>query len=107
MARRDERMAANEARARVENESRGDWFETHHRVLFTCECFQPDCDEQISLTREEYERVRSEPGTFAIQAGHVDPTIEHVADRRPTHWVTRKGTAAGQQVAEELDPRSP
>lgn len=104
---RDERIAANEARARLENESRDDWFETHHRVLFTCECFRDDCDASVSLTRDEYERVRRDAATFAIHPGHVDPTVEHVADRRPTHWVTRKGTAAGQRVAEDLDPRSP
>jgi hypothetical protein len=107
MAGRDERVAANEARARTENESRDEWFRTHARVLFACECFRPDCEAMLSLTREDYEHVRSNPVTFAIQPGHYDPTVEFVVERHETHWVTEKGTEDGRRVATEMDPRSP
>lgn len=107
MAGRDERVAANEARARMENEARGDWFQTHARVLFTCECFNSDCDALISLTREEYEGVRGKPTTFAVRAGHVDESVEYVVEENETFWVTEKGTPDGQRVAAESDPRSP
>ena len=106
MAGRDERLAANEARARAENEERGDWFRTHGRVVFACECYRPDCPALISLSREEYEEVRSSSTTFAIYHGHVDESIEHVTARYDTHWVTEKGTPDGKRVATELDPRS-
>lgn len=106
MAGRDERVAGNEARARLENEERGDWFRTHGRVLFSCECFDDGCGALLSLTREEYERVRSSSTTFAIQPGHVDLEVERVAERHPTHWVTEKDTPDGRRVATELDPRS-
>lgn len=106
MAGRDERVAANEARARLENEGRGEWFRTHARVLFACECFDRDCAAMVSLTREDYEHVRARPTAFAIQPGHVDPEVEYVAERYDTHWVTEKGTPDGQRVATELDPRS-
>jgi hypothetical protein len=106
MAGRDERVAANEARARLENEGRGDWFRTHGRVLFACECFDDGCEAMLSLAREDYERVRSSPTTFAIHPGHVDLEVEHVAERHPTHWVTEKDTPDGRRVAIELDPRS-
>ena len=105
---RDERVATTEARARSENEGRGEWFRTHARILFACECFRPDCGAMISLSREEYESVREKPTTFAIAAdeGHVDREVEYVAERHDTHWVTEKGTGAGKRVATELDPRS-
>ena len=106
MAGRDERVAANEALARAENEQRGDWFQTHSRVVFACECYRRDCPGMVSLSHEEYERVRSRPTTFAVQHGHVDEEVEYVAARYDTHWVTEKGTPDGQRVATELDPRS-
>lgn len=106
MAGRDERVALNEARARLENEQREDWFGTHARVLFDCECYRLDCDAQISLSREEYERVRANPTHFAIRAGHIDETVEFVAERWDTYWVTEKGTPDGKRIAEETDPRS-
>ena len=106
MAGRDERLAANEARARLENEERGEWFRTHGRVLFACECCEPDCAAMVSLSREEYERVRSSPTAFAVQPGHIDESIEYVVARHDSHWVTEKGTPDGKRVATELDPRS-
>ena len=99
-------MAANEARARLENEQRGDWFGTHTRVLFSCECFKPDCPAMLSLSREDYEHVRAKPTTFAIHPGHVDEEVEFVLERFDGYWVTEKGTPAGRRVATELDPRS-
>jgi hypothetical protein len=106
MAGRDERIAANEARARLENEERGDWFRTHGRVVFACECFEDDCPAMVSLSREEYEHVRSSPTMFAVHAGHVAPDVEEVAERHDSHWVIEKSTPDGRRVAEELDPRS-
>jgi hypothetical protein len=106
MAGRDERLAANEARARAENEERGEWLRTHTRVLFACECCDENCDAMISLSREQYEKVRASPTAFAVQPGHVDDDIEWVAARHDTHWVTEKGTPDGRRVAIESDPRS-
>ena len=105
MAGRDERVAANEARARLENEGRGEWFRTHARVLFACECFQADCDAMLSLSREDYESIRSRSTAFAIQPGHYDADVEYIAEHHDTHWVTEKGTPDGRRVAAELDPR--
>ena len=106
MAGRDERVAANEARARFENEARGDWFRTHGRVLFVCECYQDECDAMVSLSREEYEAIRSSPTRFAVHPGHVDEEVETVAERHDSHWVTEKSTEDGARVARDLDPRS-
>lgn len=106
MPSRDERVAANEALARTENEQRGDWFRTHSRVVFACECYLRDCPGMLSLSRQEYERVRSRPTTFAILPGHVDDEVEYVAARYSTHWVTEKATPDSRRVATELDPRS-
>jgi hypothetical protein len=106
VAGRDERIAANEARARLENEERGAWFDTHARVLFDCECFDRDCHAHLSLSREEYEHVRAKPTTFAIHPGHLDTDMEYVSEKHDSHWVTEKATEDGQRVSEDLDPRS-
>ena len=106
MAGRDERVAANEARARLENEERGAWFRTHGRVLFACECFDPGCEAMVSLSREDYEQVRAKPTTFAVKEGHVAEDVEYVSARFDGYWVTEKDTPDGKRVATELDPRS-
>ena len=106
MAGRDERVAANEALARAANEERGAWFETHSRVVFACECYRRECPAMLSLTREEYERVRSRPTAFAVQPGHVDEAVEYAAAKHDSHWVTEKSTPDGVRIATDLDPRS-
>lgn len=106
MSGHDERVAANEARARLENEQRTDWFVTHGLVLFACECFRPECESELSLSREDYERVRADPTHFSVAAGHVDDSVEIVVERLSTFWVTEKATPDGRAVTIESDPRS-
>ena len=101
------RVAENEAYFRALNEqivrdiSGGE--STRHGFL--CECGAEDCIEALSLTREEYERVRADADRFVIAPGHELPEVERVVERNERfHVIEKLGAAA--MVAEETDPRS-
>jgi hypothetical protein len=76
-------------------------------VDFLCECADERCTASLSLTLEEYERLRDNPRHFAVVAdsGHVVPDVEHVVERYDSYWVVKKLGAAGA-VATELDAAS-
>ena len=66
-------------------------------VTFVCECGRADCVETLTLTLEEYEAVRAEPGRLVVAPHHVDPArqrrvrseggrydvVENVAEAEP------------------------
>jgi hypothetical protein len=74
-------------------------------IAFLCECGDEECIDAISLTRAEYEGLRSEPTLFAIKPGHELPEIERVVERHERYDVIEK-LGATAAVAEETDPRS-
>ena len=49
------------------------------KILFNCECSDPDCRERISLTLREYELLHNNRARFVIIKGHVEPSVEKVA----------------------------
>ena len=71
---------------------------------FLCECGNADCTERISLTREEYELVRSNALHFAIRPDHVLPEIERVVHASERFVVVEK--VVEEEIARETDPRS-
>lgn len=73
---------------------------------WNCECADLTCLEQIELTFEEYERLRSEPKWFAVMADerHVVPEVEVVVETNDRYWIVEKIGDAGQ-TAVALDPR--
>jgi hypothetical protein len=73
--------------------------------LFTCECADTSCVEQMQLTASEYEEVRSKPDRFAVLPGHVYPEVEDVVYEKPQYVIVEKIGAAAR-VAREHDPRS-
>jgi hypothetical protein len=79
---RDESLAHNETAARELNDKLED-----RVVLFAgeepsfgilCECDQSGCDERVTVTAVEYERVRQNPDLFFVVPGHEDESIERV-----------------------------
>jgi hypothetical protein len=71
---------------------------------FICECLDSTCEQQISLTLEEYERVRSASNQFLVLPGHEILEAETVIDTSDRFLVVAK-VGAGEAVAEHLDPR--
>jgi hypothetical protein len=48
-------------------------------VSGVCECMSDRCDELISLSLEEYERIRAQPAWFFVLAGHEVPKVEKLS----------------------------
>lgn len=72
---------------------------------WVCECADASCVERISMTLEEYGRVRAEPNQFALAPGHELPDFEVVVEAND-RYVTVKKIGAAAKKARQLDPRS-
>ncbi len=55
-----------------------------------CECDKTGCEAMISLSVDDYRRVRSNPRRFAIFPGHNDPEIEDIVETHDGHQVVEK-----------------
>jgi hypothetical protein len=111
---RKERLARNESLFREVNERvrevndrvtevNGDV--RSDRIEFLCECGDPRCTESISLSREEYEQLRSDPLLFAVEPGHEIEEVEEVVAVGERFNTVRK-LGSGARVARKTDPRA-
>jgi hypothetical protein len=73
------------------------------RVPFLCECDDVACRKAIPLTREEYERIRTDGDVFVVVVGHSG--AGEILEERDGYAVIRK-TGGEAAVARALDPRS-
>jgi hypothetical protein len=93
---REERTARNEALLREVNErirevgERLQVLPDNGELEFRCECGRPECEEFVSMTASDYERVRSEKDRFAVVPGHEDPEIERVVVRADRYLIVDK-----------------
>jgi hypothetical protein len=110
MSERKARIGLNEAVFREVNERIEDLADTFaitsEPLDLVCECGDAKCVQRITMTREEYEHVRSESHQFAVHPGHVVPDVESVVERRKGYEIVQKNTGVPEQVAEQTDPRS-
>jgi hypothetical protein len=110
MTTREERIGMNEAVFRDVNERIQDVASTFNMTSepldLICECGDAACVARISLTRDEYEAIRSDPELFAVASGHVAPDVEDVVESRPKYDVVRKNKGVPAQIAQKTDPRS-
>jgi hypothetical protein len=110
MSPREERIGLNEAVFRQVNErieEVADTFDVQSQPLdLICECGDANCVQPLSMTRAEYEHVRSDPHTFAVYPGHEINDVEEVVERREGYFIVRKGKGVSEQIAEQTDPRS-
>jgi len=72
-----------------------------------CECAQPECSEQITMTALEYQGLRAHSTWFAIAPSeeHFFPEVERMVAKNGHYWVVEKHDRAGR-IAERLDPRN-
>jgi hypothetical protein len=107
---REERIGMNEAVFRDVNERIQDVSSafnlTSEPLDLICECGDAGCVDRISLTKTEYEQVRSDAQLFAVAPGHIAPDVEEVADERDGYDIVRKFKGAAARIAEQTDPRS-
>jgi hypothetical protein len=110
MSTSEERIGLNEAVFREVNERIEDLaenFELRDEALdLVCECGDAGCVRRISMTRAEYEELRSDPRHFAVHPGHEYPEAEEVVARRKGYDVVSKNEGAPERIAEQTDPRS-
>ena len=110
MSSREERIGLNEAVFREVNERIEDLAETFQLMEelldLVCECGDAGCVRRISMTRAEYEELRSEPHQFAVHPGHEYPDVEAVVDRRKGYDIVSKSKGAPERIAERTDPRT-
>lgn len=106
MATSEKRLALNEALFRETNEraeERVRLFVGDEELFgIICECANLDCNERITLSKDEYAQVRADPAQFAVKPGHTVTQVEEVVARNDRFEIVRKrGVAA--EVAEFLD----
>ena len=107
---REERIGMNEAVFRDVNERIQGVATTFNLTTepldMICECGDAGCVQRISLTRGEYEEIRSDATHFAVAAGHQAPDVEEVVDRRGGYDIVRKHRGVPEKIAQETDPRT-
>jgi hypothetical protein len=107
---RAERIGRNEALFREVNERIEDVAETlrsnPETLDLLCECGAAECTKRITMRREDYETLRSDPHLFAVYPGHDEPTVEEIVSRHDGYDVVRKNAGAAERIAEETNPRS-
>jgi hypothetical protein len=106
---RAERLGRNEGLFRQVNERLRELGEDFsivaERADFVCECGDETCVDQIQLTLEEYERVRSDSRWFVVLRNHMRPEVERIAwDLGERIVVVEKPPELADQVVAD-DPR--
>ncbi len=109
MSSREERIALNEVAFREVNERIEDLAESFdlktQPLDFVCECGDAECMERLTMTRAEYEQLRSDAHQFAVHPGHEYPEVDSVIARRKGYDVVVKNRGAPEQIVERTDPR--
>jgi hypothetical protein len=72
---------------------------------FVCECDDLACNHRFPMRLEEYERLRSDPTTFAVVPGHEAPDLERVVAERGDYVVVGKLPGEPARIAAEDAPR--
>ena len=110
MGEREKRIGLNEAVFREVNErieTLADTFElTKEPLDLVCECGDANCVQRISMTRHEYEELRSNPHHFAVYPGHGFPDVETVFAERKGYMIVSKNQGTPERIAEQTDPRT-
>ena len=105
MKSREDRIARNETLLREVNERVKEVIPAEGGIQFICECGDEACVEQVTLSVEEYERVRSDPVEFFVKPGHQVPEVEDVVEEHARFLLVRKHVEE-QDIARRTDPRA-
>ena len=94
----------NERRAALDRRAHDAWAEDEELFEFLCECgADGGCEARITMTMQEYDRVRRQDDRFAVAPGHESPEIETVVERRERYVIVDKVAELEPLVAD--DPR--
>jgi hypothetical protein len=107
MEERSARLAANEAVFRAGNERIDAMLGDHHgTTAYICECGDAKCFQQVNLTNDEYEVVRSHPARFFVVSGHEDLTAGEVVVEEASRFTIVEKRGAEREIVERSDPRA-
>lgn len=81
--------------------------EAHPTDRYLCECSDGSCTSIVTLTRAEYEIVRSDGVQFAITIDHENPEVDGIRFEYPRYSVVAKLPGESARFAVETDPRRP
>ncbi len=104
---RAKRVAGNEAIFRVANERMAGWEEQHSHggiEIYFCECADAQCTMRVELSKEDYERVRSDSRQFVIVPGHEVEDVETVIEEHGSWSIVEKPDEV-REIVERTDPR--
>ena len=98
MKARLERQARNESLIRTVNDQIAaldqratSWAAPEQQFEFRCECGRGSgCEGRVSMTLEEYERVRGQRDRFAVVPGHESDEIERVVETADRYLIVDK-----------------
>jgi hypothetical protein len=105
MSERDARVAKNETVFREVNERVRDLTDFKEQIEFLCECGDGTCLDPVTMSVEEYERVRAESTWFLIVPGHAVPDVETVLEEHEGFQVVEKRDGVPAAIAIDADPR--
>lgn len=109
MGYRDERVAKNESTSRELNEGIEAAYESDPQDAFTiiiCECGLEQCDQTITITKSEYERVRDDARQFVIVRDHLIPDMEHIVFEGDRFLIVSKRGGTPAEVAVQEAPET-
>jgi hypothetical protein len=109
MNQREQRIGENEILFREVNERLVGLNEalgvSPDRLEFLCECGWAACTEKVTLSLQEYERVRRHAELFVLFPGHEETDVEEVVERNERFAIVRKRVGEPRRLAVEHDPR--
>lgn len=105
MRSREDRIVRNETLFREVNERVRDLTPSEGGIEFICECGDEQCIDRVSLSVDEYERVRSDPVEFFVKPGHETLDVEEVVETHDHYLLVRKHVVE-RNIARQTDPRA-
>lgn len=107
MDERSARLAANEAVFRAGNERIDAMLgDRQGTTAYMCECGDSTCFQQVDLTNDEYEAVRSHPARFFVARGHEDLTAGEVVVEKASGFTIVEKLGAEGEIVKRSDPRA-
>jgi hypothetical protein len=101
---REARAARNQALFRAVNEKLRDLDEQFasmtYEYVIACECADTTCVQTLTISADDYKRVRANPRAFVVLPGHVYADVEDVISEAEPYVVVEKLATAGK-VAEQ------
>lgn len=73
------------------------------RYLLMCECAMSECQDMVSVSRADYDRVRSDPRWFMVLPDHVTAAAEDVVEQTDRFWIVERREPAGRAAAEHYN----